>query len=236
MSSPPRSERRWTSSLPGTLIRTTPPTYDDTVYLFTGTSAATPLAAGIVSLLLAEQPSLSQDEVYALLRAGADDQVGLPAEDTPGYDIYHGHGRLNADRTLRKLIVPIGAPVCPTTPNSVGNGATFIASGSSSVADNQLVLRAACLPPGVLARFFFGPTSTNTPFGDGTLCVGGTTTSLPGQTVDAGGLVRQEVDLTAGAGASIVAGTDLVFQLFYRDVPGGPAGFNLSNAIRISWQ
>lgn len=64
--------------------------------LFSGCSAATPVAAGVVALLKARFPAIDQDCTYTLLQAGAEDEVGNPSEDTPGWDPFYGHGRLNA--------------------------------------------------------------------------------------------------------------------------------------------
>lgn len=68
-----------------------------------GTSMATPHAAGLAALIKSLRPGYTPDEVRALIRAGAEDQVGRPTEDTPGYDIYHGYGRINGRITLQAL-------------------------------------------------------------------------------------------------------------------------------------
>lgn len=67
---------------------------------FSGCSAATPVVAGIASLAVALDPTLTHDRFLQALIDGAEDQVGDPAEDTPGRDDYHGYGRVNAWRTL----------------------------------------------------------------------------------------------------------------------------------------
>jgi subtilisin family serine protease len=66
-----------------------------------GTSFATPHVAGVCALLAGLITNLTQDQARTLLCAGADDEVGDPSEDTPGYDDYHGWGRLNAWATLQ---------------------------------------------------------------------------------------------------------------------------------------
>jgi subtilisin family serine protease len=72
-----------------------------------GCSFATPITAGVTGLLLDRAATLGldldQDGVYDLLLAGAEDQVGDPAEDTPGRDDFFGHGRINAHHALLAL-------------------------------------------------------------------------------------------------------------------------------------
>jgi subtilisin family serine protease len=65
-----------------------------------GTSFATPFAAGLASLLLARAPGLAPDQVRDVMRYSADDLVGRPEEDLPGFDVYHGFGRINCDAAL----------------------------------------------------------------------------------------------------------------------------------------
>jgi thermitase len=73
----------------------------DTVFYYVGgTSASAAHVTGLVTLLKAQNPSLSADSIISIIKGTADDQVGDPLEDTPGFDIYHGHGRINAERAL----------------------------------------------------------------------------------------------------------------------------------------
>ncbi|GAA3952760.1 S8 family serine peptidase [Hymenobacter algoricola] len=74
-----------------------------------GTSQATPHVAGLVSLLLTLKPQLTPAQVKTLLQATADDRVG-GADDTPGWDQYYGHGRLNAARALLSIVTGTRAP------------------------------------------------------------------------------------------------------------------------------
>ncbi|HWO57557.1 MAG TPA: S8 family serine peptidase [bacterium] len=75
-----------------------------------GTSMATPHVSGLISLMLGLRPGWPADSVLHILTRTADDQVGRPGEDTPGFDIYHGWGRINAAAALRVLSVSF-APV-----------------------------------------------------------------------------------------------------------------------------
>jgi hypothetical protein len=65
-----------------------------------GTSFAVPHVAGLVGIMKTLNPALGREEVRHLIQSGADDQVGRPEEDTPGFDNYHGWGRLNMQKTL----------------------------------------------------------------------------------------------------------------------------------------
>ncbi|TVR81344.1 MAG: T9SS C-terminal target domain-containing protein [Chitinophagaceae bacterium] len=65
-----------------------------------GTSQAAPLVAGLASLLLAQNPSLKPAEIKSIIETTAEDLIGDPNEDIPGWDQYYGHGRINAFRAL----------------------------------------------------------------------------------------------------------------------------------------
>jgi thermitase len=65
-----------------------------------GTSQATPLVAATAALLTARDSRLLPEEIRQVLQATAQDGVGPPAEDTAGFDVYFGWGRLNAAAAL----------------------------------------------------------------------------------------------------------------------------------------
>ena len=67
---------------------------------FGGTSASAPFVAGIIGLINSRDGNLHVNEVEAVLALGADDLVGDPGDDLPGFDISFGHGRANAFRSL----------------------------------------------------------------------------------------------------------------------------------------
>lgn len=69
---------------------------DGAVTNWCGTSQATPIVSGIVSLMLGVQPTLTFDEVHTILKNTAIDGVGSASEDGPGWDMYYGWGRVNA--------------------------------------------------------------------------------------------------------------------------------------------
>jgi hypothetical protein len=92
------------------VVTIAPHTTMNTWWFFNGCSSATPVAAGIVSVLCGVVPSLLQNQMIDLLIAGAEDQVGNPAEDTPGYDEFMGWGRLNLKASLDALLAATSVP------------------------------------------------------------------------------------------------------------------------------
>lgn len=92
---------KWISvSAPGVDILSTTPTYevsDPLPYEYgtmSGTSMATPYVSGVAALLLSLYPNMTPAQVKARLESTADD-VGMA-----GFDVYTGHGRINAARAL----------------------------------------------------------------------------------------------------------------------------------------
>lgn len=69
---------------------------------FGGTSSATPLAAGIGALLLAQNPDLTAGQVRALLEHSAN-KIGPLAYDSDGFNPQYGFGRVNALAALQQI-------------------------------------------------------------------------------------------------------------------------------------
>jgi thermitase len=61
-----------------------------------GTSQAAPHVAGLAALLLAQDESRTPAQIKQIIEETSIDEVGSPLEDAEGFDIYHGHGRVNA--------------------------------------------------------------------------------------------------------------------------------------------
>ncbi len=66
---------------------------------FSGTSAAAPIAAGTAALVLAENSTLSKEEVVEILKVTADKE-GRYAYDSEGRNDHWGYGRVNAGRAV----------------------------------------------------------------------------------------------------------------------------------------
>ncbi|MDX2304488.1 MAG: S8 family serine peptidase [Microscillaceae bacterium] len=69
-------------------------------FVYSGSSMAAPLVSGLASLLLAQNPELTSEQIRQIIQNTAEDQVGDPVEDTPGWDTYYGFGRINAQSAL----------------------------------------------------------------------------------------------------------------------------------------
>jgi subtilisin family serine protease len=81
---------------PGTQILST--MWDDDYASRGGTSIATPHVVAVMGILIGSGHNYPVETLRSILRQTADDQVGPPSEDIPGWDTYFGSGRLNAAR------------------------------------------------------------------------------------------------------------------------------------------
>ena len=120
-----------------------------------GTSLATPVAAGVAALVLSIKPSLSASGLVGVLEQSADD-LG-----TAGFDQYFGWGRVNALRAVSAALITVGDSTRPVVAiSSPLPGATV--SGTISVqgtaTDNVGVTRTEFYVDNLLAS------SGNTPF------------------------------------------------------------------------
>lgn len=113
-----------------------------------GTSFSSPVTAGVVALMVAANPQLSNAGIVDALLKNSDD-IG-----TYGYDVYFGYGRVNARRAV--AAVTTSTPADTTAPtvaiNSPSNGATLSSSVGVSVSasDNVRVTRIELYIGGVL--------------------------------------------------------------------------------------
>ncbi len=132
----------------------------------------------------------------------------------------------------------IDTTYCSVNTNSSFQVSRISAAGSPRVADQNLDLTVTSLPSaGTFGLFFFGPDQVEVPFGDGFRCVAGTIQRIqPPVAADAFRFTRVSLDFGAPYAAVIVPGASLNFQLWYRDPMAGMAGFNLSNAVEITFE
>ena len=82
-------------------------TYLNNTYKYkNGTSMAAPHVSGLAALILAENFTLTPNNVRNIICETADDEVGLLSEDVPGWDPYYGHGRINDYSALAHVAYP----------------------------------------------------------------------------------------------------------------------------------
>ncbi|MCU0424258.1 MAG: S8 family peptidase [Candidatus Kapabacteria bacterium] len=113
---------------------------DGAVTTWCGTSQATPIVSGIVSLMLSVHPRLTFTQVREILRSTAIDRIGAASEDTQGWDEYFGAGRVNAEAALQAAlritsvqntnqnINQTGTRIDAVYPQPASNEATFLLS------------------------------------------------------------------------------------------------------------
>lgn len=86
---------------PGEFVISTYKDSGNDMYMeMSGTSMSAPFVAGSAALLLALVPGLNPDEIRARILNSTDDL------NTPGFDIYTGHGLLNTRKMLENLAPP----------------------------------------------------------------------------------------------------------------------------------
>jgi len=136
-----------------------------------------------------------------------------------------------------EFIFPVFSTYCTAAPNSVTErGALIEASGSSSLAANDLQLAVDGLPDDEFGMFFYGPMQSFAPFGDGRLCVGSQIRILPPVKSSSTGTVSHWLDYDSPPANSgigqILPGSTWYFQYWYRDPANGGTGFNTTNGLR----
>ncbi len=135
---------------------------------------------------------------------------------------------------------PVGQSYCLSLPNSTGQAAVITASGSSSLAANNLLLATHNAPASSIGIFLLGAGQQQVALGDGFLCVGAGgagVVRLPAQPIDANGLLVLEFDHTAlpAAAGTLIAGSTRNFQGWFRDVTPLGAQSNLTDAVSVTF-
>ncbi|MDP6838721.1 MAG: lamin tail domain-containing protein [Planctomycetota bacterium] len=132
---------------------------------------------------------------------------------------------------------PTPISYCISSANSVGAGAIMGYGGSVDINANDLVLTSNFGTPNQYGIFFYGSDQAGAPFGDGFRCVGGQLFRFTPIQMDASGLATFPVDLSSPPQPTgqVLADSTWNFQFWYRDPPGGPAGYNLSDGLSITF-
>ncbi len=202
---------------------------------FGGTSSATPLAAGIAALVLAQADVLNIDltptQLRDYLRSTTDLVGGATYDSTTGKNIQYGYGQLNAFKAVSGLGKAEIAVTTPTVDLVSGSGvATFVSVfvGQSS----DLVIRVRNQGTETLdltgLSIASGPFTIISPLGDTNLNMGESTTfTLRFTPSDAGSISRtvtlSSSDLDEASFTFSVEGTGLVDSIkgtIYQDWDG----------------
>ena len=167
--------------------------------------------------------------------------VGARMDDASGHDA----GRALVFTYAQGGRSPVGLSLCPAVANSTGDSAHMIATGSDSVASNNLVLHCRYLPQRSLGyflnsaslRFILSPAGSA-----GNLCIAGQGMGrfvATGQVlaIPSSGAVALAVDLTrfprpAGP-VAVMAGETWNFQFWFRD---NGRSSNFSDALQIEFR
>ncbi len=130
------------------------------------------------------------------------------------------------------------ANLCSALPNSTGSSSRMRWQGSISVADDNLLLMAEDCPLDSIGIFFFGAAQSQVPFGDGNLCVTGRTHRFAVTRTDSYGIAWQDFGYPPSpiTGSAITPGTTWYFQYMFQDPGFGTHGFNLSDALEVTFQ
>jgi len=127
---------------------------------------------------------------------------------------------------------PIGTNYCMVNPTSAGGPSIMSASGSASIAANDLVISCDNIPGSEPGVFFYGANQGQFPFGEGNRCITGTIIRIWPPSGSSGGVLTRVIDYNT-LPTPIISGSTWNFQGWFRDPSGGPAGFNLSDGIEI---
>jgi hypothetical protein len=125
-----------------------------------------------------------------------------------------------------------GVNYCDSVFNSLSAESRIWASGSSSVAANDLTVLAGPMPY-TIGLLYYGNAQTQVPFGNGFRCVAGQTQRLSPAGAPSCGILSRTIDWNAQPAFLAQPGTTLYFQSWFRDPFGGNFGFNLSDGYAI---
>ncbi|MBI5362346.1 MAG: hypothetical protein HZA53_04145 [Planctomycetes bacterium] len=190
------------------------------------------------TLFLAWMNAYNQSTIRSIIETQwltLDDDDGILDNGTPHF--------ADVDNGFRAQGFPGVTPPCPapftycvTSPNSVGAGARIAWTGSTRVSRNDFTLVCTGARPNTTGLFFYGQAATQVPFGNGVRCIDNPFFRLPTRQANLSGDIVFQLNLGAlPTGGQITAGQTWRFQCYYRDIAGGGALFNASDALGATW-
>ena len=127
------------------------------------------------------------------------------------------------------------ANYCTATANSTGLPGRLDALNAPSLANGALQLAASNLPPNTSCAFFFGTARTETPLGNGNLCVTGSLFRFGTTQASPGGVATRSLSYGTVPGNAINPFSTWCFQAQYRNIAGGGAGFNQTDGLAVTF-
>ncbi|MFT7669735.1 MAG: endonuclease/exonuclease/phosphatase family metal-dependent hydrolase [Planctomycetota bacterium] len=220
-------------------------TWDSAVRFFTGSDNT---QSGSKLDYIAHQDSIIDSGVESVFDSNSTPLGNLPAEFA-GFSNPSSISSIASDH--KAIIVDfrfsdtcgLATNFCVSTNNSGGTVCDIGFTGTSSIASNDLSLTAVGAPASTFGIFFYGAAEAFNPFGDGFRCVGAGGAGIfrlpPAQMTNIFGELNKPLDyntspMNSGAG-QLTSGATWYFQFWYRDVPAGASGFNLSNGLSVTF-
>jgi hypothetical protein len=118
---------------------------------------------------------------------------------------------------------------CSATANSSGGPAMIHGQGYATVSNNDLVLSVTQLPLHSSGLFIASTMQGSSPLGNGNLCLSGS-------------IIRIQPALNSGSTGTVsrsvpaqLAGQTWNYQYWFRDIPAGGAGTNLSDGLQVTF-
>ena len=113
--------------------------------VFSGTSMASPFAAGTAALMIAADPTLTPDEVRSLLYATAEERGAA------GPDNDFGHGRIQVWDAVNAALEGAGVVPPPSSPPQTPRQETFAGTATAGVFETDLVVTDTQFPVAMAA-------------------------------------------------------------------------------------
>lgn len=192
-------------------------------------------ATCIVTTTPAQATVLASGPLYLMMRPNP----GASGTDTLVFHAVNAHGP-STDATVTIVydtpaVCPPPTNYCVAAPNSFGSGAHMSSSGSTSIGANDFLVSAFGLPPNTTCIVMYGANATQSPLGNGFLCIDSPFRRIGVLQASFLGDVQRPIDFTRfpfnSGPMAITAGTEWNFQMWYRNVAGGGALFNLTDGL-----
>jgi hypothetical protein len=134
-------------------------------------------------------------------------------------------------------LVGIYSNYCTASPNSSGAPALIHGDGYATFSNNDLVLTVTQLPLHTTGLFLMSDMRAAVPLGNGFLCLRSPIYRLyPGSSSGSTGTASKSISLNVAPMLYVIhVGQTWNFQLWFRDIPGGGAGTNLSDALQVTF-